>query len=83
MSVAPFRVPASDFAALARGGGGASAVRTLRLARRSRTLLLIRSIAAQPSARPAFSLLREVARVAPGAVDRVLDHPSVGAWATR
>ena len=82
MTVGPFRVSASDFEALARGGGG-SAVRLLRLARRSRTLLLIRSIAADPAARPAFGLLCEVARVAPGAVDRVLDHPSVGAWATR
>jgi hypothetical protein len=82
VTVAPFRVSASDFAALARGGGGA-AVRTLRLARRSRTLLLIRSIAADPAARAAFALLCEVARVAPDAVDRVLDHPSVGAWATR
>ncbi len=44
---------------------------------------MIRSIAADPAARPAFSLLCEVARVAPEAVDRVLDHPSVGAWATR
>ncbi|ONI89229.1 hypothetical protein ALI22I_17200 [Saccharothrix sp. ALI-22-I] len=83
MTVAPFRVSASDFDALARGGGGVSAVRTLRLARRSRTLLMIRSIAVDPAARPAFSLLCEVARVAPAAVDRVLDHPSVGAWATR
>ena len=82
MSVPPFRVSASDFAALARGEGG-SAVRTLRLARRSRTLLLIRSIAVEPAARSAFSLLCSAARVAPGAVDRVLDHPSVGAWATR
>ncbi|MFE9749641.1 HEXXH motif-containing putative peptide modification protein [Saccharothrix saharensis] len=83
MTVGPFRVSASDFTALARGGGGASAVRTLRRARRSRTLLLIRSIAADPAARDAFALLAEVARVAPEAVDRVLDHPSVGAWATR
>ncbi|MFD0200934.1 MULTISPECIES: aKG-HExxH-type peptide beta-hydroxylase [Saccharothrix] len=83
MTVGPFRVSDSDFTALARGGGGASAVRTLRLARRSRTLLLIRSIAAEPAAREAFALLCEVARVAPDAVDRVLDHPSVGAWATR
>ncbi|MCE6994765.1 HEXXH motif-containing putative peptide modification protein [Saccharothrix sp. S26] len=82
MTVGPFRVSASDFTALARGGGG-PAVRTLRLARRSRTLLLIRSIAADPAARAAFGLLCEVARVAPGEVDRVLDHPSVGAWATR
>ncbi|TQM84083.1 HEXXH motif-containing protein [Saccharothrix saharensis] len=83
MTVGPFRVSAADFTALARGGGGPSAVRTLRLARRSRTLLLIRSIAADPAARDAFALLCEVARVAPEAVDRVLDHPSVGAWATR
>ncbi|MFD7655012.1 HEXXH motif-containing putative peptide modification protein [Actinosynnema sp. NPDC059797] len=72
----------ADFVALARGGGGA-AVRVLRLARRSRTLLLIRSIASDPEARPAYELLCEARRAAPGAVDRVLDHPSVGAWATR
>lgn len=83
MTVAPFRVSAADFTALARGGGGVSAVRMLRSARRSRTSLMIRSIAADPAARPAFALLCEVARVAPAAVERVLDHPSVGAWATR
>ncbi|WP_033427902.1 HEXXH motif domain-containing protein [Saccharothrix syringae] len=82
MSAAPFRLTAAEFTALARGGGG-PAVRVLRAARRSRTLLMIRSIAAAPAARPAYELLREVRRVAPAAVDRVLDHPSVGAWATR
>jgi hypothetical protein len=79
-----WRLPAEDFTALARGGGGASAVRALRLARRSRTSLLVRLIAAaSPAAAPAYALLTEAQRVAPTAVDRVLDHPSVGAWATR
>ncbi|MFC6088477.1 aKG-HExxH-type peptide beta-hydroxylase [Saccharothrix lopnurensis] len=81
-AVEPFRLSEADFTALARGGGG-SALRVLRLARRSRTLLMIRSIASAPEARPAYELLCEAHRANPGAVARVLDHPSVGAWATR
>ncbi|MFD9738268.1 hypothetical protein ACFWW9_27655, partial [Umezawaea sp. NPDC059074] len=77
-------VPARDFAALARGGGGVDAVRALVAARRSRTLLLLRFVVgASPSAREAFDVLAAARRVAPDAVDEVLDHPAVGAWATR
>jgi len=79
----PWRLSAEDFTALARGGGGARAARALRLARRSRTALLVRAIAAAPEARPAYRLLVDADRAAPQAVARVLEHPSVGAWATR
>ncbi|CCH33647.1 HEXXH motif domain-containing protein [Actinosynnema sp. NPDC047251] len=83
MTVRPWRLSAADFAALSRGEGGAGAARALRLARRSRTSLLVRMIAAAPEARPAYRLLVDAERASPGAVTRVLDHPSVGAWATR
>ncbi|WP_433262781.1 aKG-HExxH-type peptide beta-hydroxylase [Actinosynnema sp. CS-041913] len=83
MTVRPWRLSAADFAALARGQGGARAVRALRLARRSRTSLLIRMIAAAAEARPAYRLLVDADRASPSAAARVLDYPSVGAWATR
>ncbi|MEV0679603.1 HEXXH motif-containing putative peptide modification protein [Actinosynnema sp. NPDC050436] len=83
MRVRPWRLSAADFAALARGRGGPRAVRALRLARRSRTSLLVRMIAAAPAARAAYRLLVAAERASPDAVARVLDHPSVGAWATR
>ncbi|MBB5959190.1 hypothetical protein FHS29_005810 [Saccharothrix tamanrassetensis] len=83
MTVRPWRLSAEDFTALSRGGGGPRAVRALRLARRSRTSLLVRMIAAAPAARPAYRLLVDADRASPEAVARVLDHPSVGAWATR
>lgn len=73
-----------DFRALARGRGGRAVVRALRLARRSRTLLLIRLLVeGAPEARPSFDLLAHVCRHAPDAAGRVLDHPWVQAWATR
>lgn len=62
-------------------------MRALVAARRCRTLLLIRYIVGTAAddafTRQAFQVLRQVQLVAPQAVDRVLDHPSVGAWATR
>jgi HEXXH motif-containing protein len=83
----PHVLTSSDLAALACGGGGAETVRTLVSARRSRTLLLICHIVrtAQDNAHTqrSFEALRQVQRAAPDAVDRVLDDPSVGAWATR
>jgi hypothetical protein len=82
--VRPHSLSERDFAALARGGGGVGAVRALVAARRSRTLLLLRFVVgADASAREAFEVLAEVQRVAPDAVERVLDHPAVSAWATR
>ncbi|MBP2326290.1 hypothetical protein JOF56_006675 [Kibdelosporangium banguiense] len=84
MSVRPFRMSAASFDALARGGGGADGMRVLVAARRSRTLLFIRSIlAARPALQPDFDLLSEVQRKAPQAVSAVLDHPAVGVWAAQ
>lgn len=81
------RLSRRDFAELARGGGGAGTMRHLMAARRSRTLMLIRCVAGAAGddlqVRRAYQALSHVQRVAPAAVDRVLDHPSVGAWATR
>lgn len=83
MTVPPWRLSAAAFTALARGEGGPEVVRDLRLARRSRTSLLIRLIATAPEARPAYRLLVDADRTAPDEVAAVLDHPSVGAWAIR
>jgi hypothetical protein len=83
VTVPRWRLPTAAFTALARGEGGPEVVRHLRLARRSRTSLLIRLIATAPEARPAYRLLVDADRVAPDEVAAVLDHPSVGAWATR
>jgi HEXXH motif-containing protein len=76
-----------ELAALSRGGGGAHVVRSLAAARRSRTLLLIRFIVGAARGdvrvRHAYQVLGQVQRAAPDAFRRVLEHPSVGAWATR
>jgi hypothetical protein len=72
------------FTALARGGGGPEAMRSLMLARRSRTLLLIKAIVeAHAETVPAYEALADIQRTDPDAVARVLDYPSVGAWALR
>lgn len=88
MTPRPHRLAEQDLAALARGGGGAKVMRRLVAARRSRTLLLIRFVVCAAGAddivaRRAYQVLAQVRRVAPAAVDRVLDHPSVGAWVTQ
>lgn len=92
MTPPPHRMPADVFSALARGGGGAEAIRLIAAARRSRTLLLVRALvniasetghADAVTARQAYRALARVQQVAPHAVDRVLDYPQVGAWAMR
>ncbi len=71
------------FDALARGSGGAGVARVLVAARRSRTLLFIRLVVGGDArATRAFEVLGELRRTAPSAVNRVLDDPVVGAWAT-
>ncbi|SDD66976.1 aKG-HExxH-type peptide beta-hydroxylase [Actinokineospora iranica] len=78
------RLSTADLATLARGGGGKPIMRTLVAARRSRTLQLIRLLASHNLlTRSAWNLLAEVRRHSPEAADRVLDSPSVGAWATQ
>ncbi|WP_253884742.1 aKG-HExxH-type peptide beta-hydroxylase [Actinokineospora diospyrosa] len=64
---------------LAAGGGGEAAARLLVSARRSRTLSFIRLLANDSEA---FAVLGELRQHAPDAVNRVLDDPMVGLWAT-
>ncbi|WP_156757263.1 aKG-HExxH-type peptide beta-hydroxylase [Actinokineospora pegani] len=64
-------------------GGGADALTTLRTARRSRTLGLIRLLVTDdPTATAAFHALGELRATHPEATDRVLDDPVTSAWAT-
>ncbi|WP_433187606.1 HEXXH motif domain-containing protein [Actinoallomurus sp. CA-150999] len=84
------QVPAKVFYALAAGGGGAHAVGHLQTAQYSKRLLLlcaVRDVARRGDpvearrARQAFALLAEIQRQARWAVDAVVRHPAVGAWA--
>lgn len=70
-------MPQHMFDDLAAGHGGAEAARFLKGVRRSRTLLLIHAAAADE---PAFAQLRALPA---DAVQTVVDHPRVGAWALR
>ncbi|MBM7776103.1 uncharacterized protein JOD54_006307 [Actinokineospora baliensis] len=72
-------VPEDVFDDLAAGRGGAAAARLLVSARRSRTLSFIRLLANDSEA---FAVLGELRQHAPHAVNRVLDDPMVGLWAT-
>jgi HEXXH motif-containing protein len=88
------RVPGGHFDELARGGGGAPVVQMLRRGQLSKRLLQLRAIldesgsAGVPvadacAAETAFTVLSDLNRKAPGAVGKVLQHPQVGAWASR
>jgi HEXXH motif-containing protein len=82
----PHRLTERELVALAQGAGTGRAIRTLAAARRSRTMLLIHFVVqstADPRTRALYQTLRHVQKIAPAAVTKVLDHPSVGAWATR
>jgi len=83
-------IPGKVFSALASGSGGADAVDHLRAAQYSKRLLLLRGVrdAARQEgperarrARQAFALLAEIQQQSPEAVESVVRHPSVGAWA--
>ncbi|WP_068923386.1 FxsB family cyclophane-forming radical SAM/SPASM peptide maturase [Planobispora rosea] len=90
MHLGEHRIPARTFSELAAGQGGASAVAQLAAAQRSKHILLVRGVletarqVGHPraaSVRRAYDLLAAVQRDHPEAVDAVLRHPSVGAWA--
>jgi HEXXH motif-containing protein len=92
MNLRRHRIPRELFAALAAGGGGATAIRYLAAAQRSKHVLLIRGVVdwatatgheRAPQARQAYDLLADIQNRAPEVVDAVLRHPSVGAWAQR
>jgi HEXXH motif-containing protein len=83
-------MPRGQFAALARGGGGADAIGQLVAAQRSRHKILVRAIAelARRGSRPddrialdGYELLARVQQQNPAAADAVISYPSVGAWA--
>ncbi|GAB2867379.1 hypothetical protein GCM10027176_81320 [Actinoallomurus bryophytorum] len=83
-------IPGKVFSALAAGSGGAHAIGHLQAAQYSKRLLLLRGVrdAAREEgpvrarrARQAFALLAEIQNEAPDAVEAVLRHPAVGAWA--
>jgi HEXXH motif-containing protein len=95
--VTPFSwhvVPGDVFDALARGGGGARAVRLLAATQRSRRLLLLRGVLSHAAAISeswvaelgcAYDLLAMSQSRSPAAsaeVERVLAHPGVTAWVT-
>lgn len=90
MTLHPHRVPDEVFTALARGAGGGPAARFLAAVQRSRLLLLLRGVVVHAAATghpghraaaDAYELLADLQDTAPHAVDAVLRHPSVGAWA--
>ncbi|MFS4104809.1 aKG-HExxH-type peptide beta-hydroxylase [Streptomyces sp. PD-S100-1] len=87
MTLRPYRLSDPVFEALARGGGGAPAVRLLADAEYGRRLLLLRAVldrarehggATQAEVRHLFGVLAEARRTAPAATRRVLAHPSTG-----
>jgi uncharacterized protein len=80
------------FRALATGGGGAEAVRTLAATQYSKHLLLLRGVLDEAIAagtgqadmtRAGYALLAAVQRHDPVAADAVIRHPSVGGWSLR
>jgi uncharacterized protein len=80
-------MPRDIFEALARGEGGADAIRHLATAQHSKHLLLLRGVFQagrdDTFATRGFQLLAEVQRHEPAAAEAVIRHPSVGAWAVR
>lgn len=90
MDLRAHRIPDSIFADLARGGGGPAAISHLTAVQYSKHLLLLRLVVelAQTvghkqatQAKNAYDLLAEIQREDDAAVDAVLRHPPVGAWA--
>jgi HEXXH motif-containing protein len=85
-------LPDDVFRQVAAGGGGATAARLLCSAQHSKHLLLLRGVvdaaaaarhAQAGQARHAYELLADIQQLAPDAVDGVIRHPAVGAWAGR
>ncbi|MFO7249243.1 MAG: HEXXH motif domain-containing protein [Actinomycetes bacterium] len=90
MNLREHRIPVQVFDELADGGGGSSAVARLAAAQHSKHVLLVRGVveaakaAGHPdagAARRAYDLLAAIQMRDGDAVDAVLRHPSVGAWA--
>ncbi|MFF9275770.1 aKG-HExxH-type peptide beta-hydroxylase [Streptomyces griseosporeus] len=87
MTLRSFRLDVSLLEALARGGGGAGALRLLADAEYGRRLLLLRAVLDRARERGGavaaevaglYAVLAQARRAAPEATRRVLAHPSVG-----
>jgi HEXXH motif-containing protein len=87
-----YRLPSADFNALAGGAGGAGTVELLRGGQLSKHTLMVRAVVDQSAATApgdhaiahlddAYALLSAAQRSSPGAVEALLLHPNVGAWA--
>lgn len=77
-------LPSRMFDSLAEGRGGPAAGRFLASAARGRHLVLLKGVADEASSESVHESFRALAAMydaSPGRVDRVLRHPSVGAWA--
>jgi uncharacterized protein len=92
MSQLVHRVSPEAFAALAEGGGGPTAIEQLVAAEHSKSLLLLAGVISDaravghpqyPLAREGYELLDAVTQHDRSAAERVIRHPSVGAWARR
>jgi HEXXH motif-containing protein len=90
MSPFPHGLSDEAFDALAAGGGGPTAIEQLAAAEHSKHLLLLASVVNEareaghkeyPLAAEGYALLSSVNRSDPGAAQRVIRHPSAGAWA--
>lgn len=90
MTLTADRLSAGTFAALAAGGGGEAAIRELAAAELEKHALLLSGLVAEATerghpqreqAREGYELLIEAARIDSVAAERVIGHPSVGAWA--
>ncbi|MFG1926605.1 aKG-HExxH-type peptide beta-hydroxylase [Cryptosporangium sp. NPDC048952] len=82
--VSNHRVPGAVFLALATGGADETEALPAALHSKRRLLLLAVRRRLEPdylaSVDAAWALLANAARVAPAAVDSVLDHPAIGGW---
>ncbi|MDB1088320.1 HEXXH motif domain-containing protein [Streptomyces sp. ACA25] len=86
------RTPSADLDRLAAGSLGPDAAQRLRLAERSRRLLMLRAVmeaagegtaAPLPPLRAAMELLSRAEQVRPDVVAGILDHAGTGVWAVR
>ena len=92
MSERVHRLSPEAIAALAAGGGGPTAIEQLAAAEHSKSLILLQGVVNEaraaghpqyPLALEGYELLDAVARRDRIAAERVIRHPSVGAWARR
>ena len=81
--IKPHRLPVAHFAALATGRGDPQTIRLLENAELSKRILQIRALldCRYAQIEPAYNLLTDVQRRAPGTVAEVLCYPQIGAWA--